>query len=256
MSTQNIHFTTFGDSQRFKKSVFNITQEAKDSQFFTHIHAYDETNLDQDFLNNHLSFMNSTRGFGYWIWKSQVILQTFEKMNNNDILLYADAGCKINKEGKQRFQEYIDLLNGSPFDNLSFELSYDLSNSKTPNSYPEKMYTKGDLLNLFSIDKNSPQLGATSFFIKKTEFTTKLVQEWLSLSIQNNYHLIDDTPSSIQNEPEFKQHRHDQSLWSILRKYRGTTIVHLDETWYHPNWNNNLNKPIHAIRRLGDKSRL
>jgi hypothetical protein len=247
MSSQSIYFVTFGDSQKYQKSLDFITQEAIDSQLFTNVFSYNENNLNQDFLNKNLFFMKNSRGFGYWIYKPQVILQSFEKINNGDILLYADAGCQINKEGKQCLLKYIELVNNSKFDNLSFELTY-INDNKT-NSHLEKTWTKGDLLNMFPIDKNSPQLVGGVFLIKKSEFTINLVKEWLSLCEQNNYHLINDSPSSIPNEPGFIEHRHDQSLWSVLRKHRGTHIIKLDETWYPNNWNQNKDKPIHAIRR-------
>ena len=32
------------------------------------------------------------------------------------------------------------------------------------------------------------------------------------------YHNIDDTPSIIPNYPNFKEHRHDQSIFSLLTK--------------------------------------
>ncbi len=248
MNKQQIHFVTFGDSTKFQKSVNLITQEALDSNFFDQVHPYTEINLNQDFLNKHLHFMKYSRGFGYWIWKPQVILQTLEKINDGDIILYADSGCKINKEGKQRLQEYIDLVNKSPFDNLSFELTYNEPNN-TQSSHLEKTWTKGDLLNLFPIDKNSPQLMGTVFLIKKTDFIINLVKQWLSLCEQNNYHLITDSRSFSPNEHGFIEHRHDQSLWSVLRKYKGTHIIKLDETWFPDKWEENLDKPIHAIRR-------
>ena len=35
-----------------------------------------------------------------------------------------------------------------------------------------------------------------------------------------NYHLIDDSPSIISNDPSFIEHRHDQSIFSIfVHKY-------------------------------------
>ena len=50
------------------------------------------------------------RGFGYWIWKPQVILQSLRMMDKGDVLLYADAGCVLNNLGKKKFNEYIDIL--------------------------------------------------------------------------------------------------------------------------------------------------
>ena len=39
-----------------------------------------------------------------------IIKQSLLDISENDILIYCDAGCKINLKGKKRFDEYIDLL--------------------------------------------------------------------------------------------------------------------------------------------------
>ena len=46
--------------------------------------------------------------------------------------------------------------------------------------------------------------------------TVDLVNEWYNISC--NYHMIDDTPSIIPNVGSFKEHRHDQSIFSLLTK--------------------------------------
>jgi hypothetical protein len=36
------------------------------------------------------------RGYGYWIWKSQIIKQHMDLLNDGEILLYCDAGSQLN----------------------------------------------------------------------------------------------------------------------------------------------------------------
>ena len=43
------------------------------------------------------------RGGGYWIWKLDIIKQAFSKIKENDIIVYLDSGCTLNKSGKKRF---------------------------------------------------------------------------------------------------------------------------------------------------------
>ena len=64
-----------------------------------------------------------TRGGGYWIWKPYIISKMLEQINENDILVYIDAGCHINitKESKQRFNEYINMINNSKCGLLRFQ---------------------------------------------------------------------------------------------------------------------------------------
>ena len=45
------------------------------------------------------NYLKNPRGSGYWIWKSQIILQTLEKMEKNDMLIYIDSGSTLNIRG-------------------------------------------------------------------------------------------------------------------------------------------------------------
>jgi hypothetical protein len=70
---------------------------------------------------------------------------------------------------------------------------------------------------------NSIQLMATSFILKKCDHTMKLVNEWYKYS--SIYHLIDDSESNLKNDDMFCEHRHDQSIFSLIRKKYGTEIM-------------------------------
>ena len=47
------------------------------------------------------------------------------------------------------------------------------------------------------------------------------VNEWFQLMTRDNYHFVTDAPSRIPNAPVFRDHRHDQSVFSLLAKQRG-----------------------------------
>ena len=93
---------------------------------------------------------------------------------------------------------------------------------------------------------NSGQLVGGIFVLRKCPRTCDLINKYYELS--QDYHLIDDTPSVISNDSQFIDHRHDQSLFSLLRKKYGTISIP-DETWY-PNFRDPqvLNYPILATR--------
>jgi hypothetical protein len=63
-----------------------------------------------------------------------------------------------------------------------------------------------------------------------------------------DYQNINDVKSIKENDKDFIEHRHDQSCFSVVRKHKGTTILDIDETYYL-NFNEHMDKPIHAIRR-------
>jgi hypothetical protein len=57
--------------------------------------------LDDEFKLNFKDILREQRGGGYWIWKPYIIKKHLDKINDNDILIYMDAGCSININGKK-----------------------------------------------------------------------------------------------------------------------------------------------------------
>jgi hypothetical protein len=94
---------------------------------------------------------------------------------------------------------------------------------------------------------NSGQIMATIFLLKKNDETFKMVSDWYQISRLR--WTIDDSPSNIKNYPDFKEHRHDQSIWSLLRKNNKTFCIK-DETW-SDSWCDDLIKqvPIWGTRK-------
>lgn len=242
---QNKWFFTFGGpTENFHNSVKRICSEAKEIGEFDHIIGYNEKDLMNNpiFWNKHKDFiLSSKRGYGYWLWKPFLTKTTFDKMKDNDILVYSDAGCQINSNGKARLQEYFDIVNKSKYANYSIQIP----------PYLEKTFTKMDAFNYY--DTNQPditdtgQLIATIFIIRKCELTVNLINDWYDGCCK--YHLLDDTPSHIPNDPSFVTNRHDQSLFSVVRKKYGTEKSEFDETWFAPDWNSSgKNYPFWATR--------
>jgi hypothetical protein len=233
-----IYFLTFGNN-KYNSALNRIKVEAELMNIFDYIDIYNEDKLKSipEFWNKHKDFIRmNKRGYGYWIWKSFLTQLTLNKMNNNDILIYADAGCEFNILGKSRLLEYINIVNNSQYGILSFQLG---------SIHLEKRWTKMDLfhyLNCCSLD-NTQQLVGGIYIIMKNDHTIKLVNEWYKICC--NYNLIDDSKCISKNDDIFVEHRHDQSVFSLLRKIHGTDILE-DET-YPPK---NKKFPIWASRKL------
>ncbi|MGN6605041.1 MAG: hypothetical protein ACTHK8_21475 [Ginsengibacter sp.] len=232
-----IHFLTFA-STNYKNTFRRITTEAENCGFFDTITCLNEFDLPIQYrIDNQVN--EQTRGYGYWIWKSYITNQLLSEIPEGDILVYIDAGCSINCEGRKRFYDYIKLLTTSEYSNLSFQLNF-----------PEKIYTKGDLFKHFHLEennaiRNSGQLMATSFLIRKDKSSVNLTEKWFTLCHEHKNLLI-DSPSSYPNDPKFIAHRYDQSIFSILRKLQGSIILG-HETFFE-NWNENRHFPIHERR--------
>jgi hypothetical protein len=220
-----IYFISFGTTHNYSQSLNRIRQEAENLNIFDKIIIYTENDFDKDYLAINEEFIKNNKcGYGYWIWKSYFTKKTFELMDNDDILIYADCGCHLvnNDVAKNRLQKYITLCNITNTGNLGFQMCF-----------PEKQYTKMDVfvrLNEVN-DKmmNSGQLVGGIFLMRKCINTINLINKYYELC--EEYNLIDNTPSNTINDTSFIAHRNDQSLFSILRKQMGCLLIP-DETWF------------------------
>ncbi len=79
----------------------------------------------------------------------------------------------------------------------------------------------------------------------KDSNSISLVDQWYSICHKQT-RLVDDSPSNYPNDEGFVEHRHDQSVFSILRKMNGSLI--LDDETYFEDWDENREFPIHTKR--------
>ena len=136
-------------------------------------------------------------------------------MKEGDILVYADAGCELHPK-LDLFHDNIKIVKN----NVSGILSWTTCR-------PEKTWTKMDLINYFDAGYllNKEQLHAAFFMIRCTSKTIDLVKKWYETGCI--YHMIDDSPSISQNDITFTEHRHDQSIFSILRNIHGCSDIYV-----------------------------
>jgi len=213
------HLVSFLDGA-FKSRKNQFAKSAAGCRFFDSVRIDDFSSLPSDFVKCHGDFIRSNpRGFGYWIWKPVIILQELQRLSKDDCLVYIDGGSTLNPGGGPRFEEYLELTRDSEHKMLSFMLLF-----------TESAWTKADLAERLGLSASSShlktsQLSASSIFLQKTDSNIALLEEWIKIAIENNYQYSDDTPSIASNHPSFKEHRHDQSIASLLRKMRGTEVT-------------------------------
>ena len=63
---------------------------------------YMEKDLSKSFVDKYFKILKNSVGGGYWLWKPYVIQDVLSKTNENDIILYLDAGSTLNIEGKNK----------------------------------------------------------------------------------------------------------------------------------------------------------
>lgn len=166
-------------------------------------------------IKQHGTFIiNNKRGFGYWLWKPFLILYTMKKMKEGDILLFLDAGCEIDTRKSHLLQYYFDALINSENPHQKIMCTF---------TCKEKEWNKMDLIAYLNMHNEihhleSAQHASGVIMLQVTNYTLTFVQQWYQICCKNNYHYITDAPSKIKNYPSFKEHRHDQSVLSLLSK--------------------------------------
>jgi hypothetical protein len=226
MASGRVLLASFADGA-FSRRRQRFASEAESSKFFDEVHVHSMNTLPSDFLHLHGEFMKSNpRGFGYWIWKPVVLLETLSLADRDDVVIYLDAGFTINPDAGRRFLEYLEITRDSKFGMLSFS-----------NIFTEAHWTKADLATRLgvrqdSIDMRTSQLGSGFIMMRPTRENRELVRIWKEIAVEGGYRYSDDSPSTEPNHPDFREHRHDQSIASLLRKLRGTEITHYEVQAY------------------------
>jgi hypothetical protein len=180
---------------------------------FTDVIKYNFKNLDDKFVFKNQNILMQPRGAGYWLWKPYIILKTLEAMDENDILFYSDAAIEFSENMKYYFDLVCEQERG-------IVLFYN-------NSHLNHTWTKRDCFILMGLDKmftdSTPcapydrQLTASLQLCRKTDFTINLYREYLKFS--EDARILTDMPNTLglPNYEGFREHRHDQSIISLLR---------------------------------------
>jgi hypothetical protein len=235
-----IHLITYGNNyyNNSKKRLYN---EALSSAWFDAVTLYGADDLDDEFKLNFKDILREQRGGGYWIWKPYIIKKHLDKIQDDDILIYLDAGCSINKNGVQRFKDYINMVNNNDAGIISFQMDH-----------IEKKWTTSEIFQYFNIEensevKNSGQVIGGIQIIKKNPNSIKLINLWNEV-LYTNPLLFTDYYNNNNQQSYFKDNRHDQSIFSIIRKLHNSIILN-DETYFEPFGNEeSLKYPFWATR--------
>ena len=253
-------FLSFADS-RMSRALARVRQQAEEMGCYDHIVVADQSYLDISFREKYKDKLTpAVRGYGYWCWKPQVILQLLAQVNEGDIIQYTDAGCHLNKAGQARLMDYFQFADQAESGILAFAAippEFHDPSVVLPD-LTEWRWCKADLFKYFGVSDNAeitqtPTIGAGIIFIKKNKQSQKILEQWRAV-VDRDFSLIDDSPSKEKNQPQFVEHRHDQSIFSILCKVHGVALVSAYEYGYPskhsntPNWTVLKNFPIHAKR--------
>ena len=164
-------------------------------------------------------------GFGYWVFKPYVILETLKRVPLGTIVLYSD--CNM-----QRYKEYENVLSTKHVENVKRAVEFQPIYCQH-SRFKNEGYCKRDVLILMDCDtpefRQSYQLQANIIAIKNTTETQSIINEWLQWCIHPDQLVCGEDNLGMRKKfPEkhisrhgkehggYITHRHDQAILTCL----------------------------------------
>ena len=215
MNRKKKYFLVYDDGTHtyYIEQLLNSVKEfGKDFEII----VFKKEEIDENFKNENKEILEMSRGGGYWLWKPYIVNEILKKINEGDYLFYMDSMYYFTEDFTFLYQDFFNKK-----DDLIFLENDFLIWENKPNESPNHMKNlcKMDVIKKYNmhqkiLSENANEYWAGCFILKKTSRTVFLIKEWLKMCC--NKHDLTDEQSNIQNLYEFHDHRHDQSLLSIL----------------------------------------
>jgi hypothetical protein len=209
----SVYLASFS-TPNFAKSHAILDKSARKQGIKNIFHYTFETDVKgTPFYEKNRAIFDIPRGIGYWLWKPYLILESLKKMNEGEVLVYADSGVEIIKP----LTPVLEICEKQQ-DIVFFHV----------HSYLNSSSTRRDTFILMDCDTpdyhDAKMVQASFILFKKTKKTMSFVEEWLSFC--ENIQILgeDENVCGKENFSDFFGHRHDQSIVSILRVKHGFPI--------------------------------
>ena len=201
---------SYGSEQYNKQLEYNgksALEIAKVNEFY----GYKPKDIDHDFREKNKYILEKGRGNGYWLWKPYFLYKTLkEKLDYGDYLIYSDAAIMYVDSA----QKLVDFLKEKKLDMYLHRLPH-----------LERQYTKRDAFILLGVDQpfyaETGQFNAAFQIYRKTKFTEFFLAEYLYYAQDKRIITDDANELGVGNYDDFRDHRHDQSILSLLTKKYG-----------------------------------
>ncbi len=243
----------FADGTReMRDAGVRLHGQIENLNIFDDVSLYDKNRLISESVRFKSDFSKITKLDKYPLYFRAikpwlVFHQMYEKGQEFDLVLYIDAGCEVTNNCVSRLSLKILLKKAYMSGGLAEE---------TP--YSEKEFTKVSLLKLFKDSNHLFSRGHiqdTWFILRRNETNRELLLKWMELSDPNLNLWQDPLPEDLANQSfEFRAHRHDQSIFSILYKENNLMTKKISSE-YHGRLGTlrGISIPIHGLRnRSGD----
>lgn len=173
---------------------------------------YGPGDIDASFRRRNQEILDAPRGGGYYLWKPYFYRKAYDALDEGDYLVYIDSGAVY----VNRIQYLIDCMEHENVPLMIFSLERERI---------EKGNTKRDAFVLTGCDEpkytDTPQSIGGYFVCKKAPEVEAYLDEVLGYA--QDIRIISDRPNvmGLPDYAEFTDHRHDQSVISLMSKKFG-----------------------------------
>lgn len=231
------HFITFATpTGPYIKDAANLCASATTVARFDTALIGNMSVLDPAFKTQHAHILRHARGAGYWLWKPYVILKRLAELSDGDVLCYCDSSY--------RFLSDARIIADAWLSDGDIGACHNKPNDSAWQEHTDRKYTKCDAFALMNVPpgaereriKSTPQAWAGFVLLRKSATSVAFVREWLHHA-QNAQIITDSRSITAQEDPQFIDNRHDQSIYSILLKIKHIKMHHTDNKFLHNNRN-------------------
>lgn len=227
MSSGRLILLTYADDN-FRWQAERLASSALASGFDKVIVNSPKDWADTEFARRNAVTLEQKRGGGYWLWKPYLIKRALENAQPQDIVLYTDAG----RTSYYEFTRRPNFLEMRVRDN---KLGY-LLGCACEHLGSIANNTKRDCLILMNADHEEiirrPILMTWSLWRQTPEALTFL-KHWLAFAEDDRCLTDDPNTLGLPNYEIYREHRHDQSIMSILAYQMNAPFLDFSNTNIH-----------------------
>lgn len=183
--------------------------------------VYREADVAPWFDDNPRLLRGQTRGYGWWSWKPWCIRETLRRhAAPDDVVVYCDAAMIF----ETSLRPYVEAVRHV----LLFRLG-----GWTTNDYRNRCWTKRDTFGMMGMaddeHRDAIQLNAAVQMYRHTPRAFAFLQRYVDWCAR---HEVIDDARMLEDYPGYKDHRHDQSILSLLAVGCEDVAVARDPTQY------------------------
>ena len=198
------HLVTFA-TKDFLHSAFLLRRSAL-LVGFDKVYIFTEKDISK-FVNENSDIFKYKRGYGLWSWKPYILLEIMNKIPENDLIFYCDAGIKLNIN-------FLPIFNAVE---THKRIYFSVGEHKLKD-YSIKKWTKFKVQKEFNIENNSaflnlPQVMGGFHGHINNKINREFINIWKTYCVREE--LMNDTLDPLL-DINVKESRHDQSILTIL----------------------------------------